>query len=211
MNKQAAILALSLILVPAAQGSLVSVIVSGEVVFNGIGDPPLSGVRGGDSVEMSFTVDSGDFLDGVDNTRGYVIDQSSFSMEFDSPVTVGLMNPFPDGQTPYFTLADGLPVSDGFWVSTSVNSPGGVPLEQAPFNANLELGYTGGTLDSLDILDAVGVYDFDGLTRFGFTIWRIFPDNVQMEIDFSQMAIVPEPSTALLLAPLALLVIRRRR
>ena len=75
----------------------------------------------------------------------------------------------------------------------------------------VDLGYVGETLDSLDILDAIGEYDFDGLTRFGFTFWRISPDIVQMEIDFSQMAIVPEPSAALLLAPLALWVIRRRR
>ena len=68
-------------------------------------------------------------------------------------------------------------------------SPGGVPLEQTPFNANLSLGYEGETLNSLDILDALGTYGFDGLTSFGFNLWSGGPDNVAMEIDFEQMTL----------------------
>ncbi|MHC4776507.1 MAG: hypothetical protein ACYTBR_14750, partial [Planctomycetota bacterium] len=98
----------------------------------------------------------------------------------------------PPGETPYFTLVDGFPVSDGFFVSTSPFSPGGVPLEQEPFEANVDLGYEGDTIGSLDILDALGIYDFDGLTSFGFNLWAIFPDNVAMEIDFEQMTISAE-------------------
>jgi len=161
---------------------------------------------------MSFEVDSDVFLDGVPgDTRGYEIDQSSFSLTFDTPASVGLLNPFPGGETPYFSLVDGFPVSDGFYVSTSPFSPGGVPLEQEPFSTNLEIGYEGDTLSSLDILDALGTYDFDGLTSFGFTIWSVFPDNVAMEMDFVQMTIVPEPTTFGLLAALGLLALRGRR
>ncbi len=168
----------------------VEVTVTGVVEFNGISESPLSDVSFGDSASMTFLVDSGNFVDGAGNTRGYVIDPSSFILSFESGVvTQMLLNPFPPGETPYFTLADGIPVADRFWVSTSVNSPGGVPVEQEPFEANVDLGYVGETLSSLDILDALGTYDFDGLTSFGFNLWAIFPDNVVLGIDFEQMTI----------------------
>jgi hypothetical protein len=195
-------------------GLIVEVEVTGTVTFNGIGAPPLSGVTAGDSAVMSFTVDAGNFVDGVPgDTRGYVIDQSSFSMVFGGDVSVGLLDPFPAGQTPYFTLVDGFPVSDGFIVSTSPVSPGGVPLSQTPYQAALRLGYVGSTLSSLDILDAVGVYDFTGLTVFSYNLWASFPDNIVLDIEFSQMTIslVPAPATLALLAPLAMIRRRRRR
>jgi len=194
----------------AAPAAEITVTVTGQVSFNGIGDEPLNGVGGGDNVELSFTVDSNNFVEGVPgDTRGYEINQASFSLTFDTPLSIGLLDPFPAGQTPYFGLVDGFPVSDGFFVSTSPVSPGGVPLEQTPFNLNLDLGYTGDTLASLDILDALGTYDFTGLTRFGFNLWAVFPDNVAMDVDFAQMTIVPEPATiGLLLVPL--LFMRRR-
>jgi hypothetical protein len=160
---------------------------------------------------MSFQVDSTNYVDGIPgDTRGYEIDQASFSLEFDTPLTIGLLDPFPGGQTPYFTLVEGFPVADGFFVSTSPISPGGVPLAQPPYQLDFDLGYDGGTLTSLDITDAYGVYDFTGLTRFSFSIWTISPDNVRLGIDFTQMTIIPEPTTLTLLAPLGLLLLRRR-
>jgi hypothetical protein len=194
------VLALSVCGAVAAQGVTVTVEATGSVVFNVINDPPLSTVNGGEDVVMSFTVDSDNFVEGVPgDTRGYVIDHPSFALSFSGGVTQGLIDPFPGGETPYFTLVDGFPVSDGFFVSTSPFSPGGVPLEQDPINANLDLGYEGTTLASLDILDALGVYGYGGLTRFGFNLWAIAPHNVGMEIDFIQLSItgpVPvEPST----------------
>jgi hypothetical protein len=175
------------LLVAPAHADTVTVTAMGQVIFNGISDPPLSGVPGGDLATMSFVVDSNNFVDGIPgDTRGYVIDPTSFSLSFASGVSLGLLAG-PD--TAYFTLVDGFPVSDGFFVSTSPVSPGGVPLEQAPFNANLDLGYDGSTLASLDILDAVGVYGFGGLTRFAFNIWAIFPDNVALDMDFISLTI----------------------
>lgn len=194
-------------------GVVIEVEVTGQVVFNGIGDPPLGNINGGESVVMSFLVNSSDFMDGIPgDTRGYVIDQSSFLLSFGGGVSVGLLNPFPGGQTPYFGIVDGFPVSDGFFVSISTISPGGVPLEQEPFNANLSLGYNGDTLNSLDILDAVGTYDFDGLTSFGFNLWANFPDNIAMEMDFVQMTItvIPTPATLALFVPIAFGLRRRR-
>lgn len=200
MKKLAIALAITLLGATAAQADLVEVSARGQVLFNGITTPPLNAVTVGQTVRMSFMVDSGNFVEGAPgDTRGYVIDQPTFALTFSGGVSVGLLNPFPGGETPYFTLVDGFPVSDGFFVSTSPISPGGVPLAQSPINANLDLGYVGTTLGSLDILAAIGTYGFTGLTRFSYTLWRVFPDNVVMEIDFTDLAIATplpvEPST----------------
>lgn len=198
---------------PSAHASLISVTAEGTVVFNGVSTAPLNAVGSGDTAKMSFQVDSNVFVDGVPgDTRGYEIIQSSFDLSFNAPpVSVGLLNPFPAGQTPYFTLVDGFPVSDGFFVSTSPVSPGGVPISQSPLQANFDVGYIGSTLSSLDILDALGSYDFTGLTRFSFTLWQAFPDNVRMEIDFASLTITPEPATVALMGVFGLLAMRRRR
>ena len=196
-----------------AQADTVAVKVTGQVIFNAISTAPLSGVGVGNLGEMSFTVDSNNFVDGIPgDLRSYPIDQASFSLKFQpSGVTVGLHNPFPAGETPYFTLVDGFPASDGFFVSTSTNSPGGVPISQTPLQANLDLGYVGTTLSSLNILDAFGTYDFTGLTRFGFNLWQVFPDNVRLDMDFVEMTITPEPTTLALPALAGLFALARRR
>ncbi len=190
MRKFMIVLAAVLLFAANAQAVVVTVEATGQVIWSGIGDPPLGEVNGGEQVVMSFSVDSDVFDEGTPgDTRGYVIDAASFSLSFSGGVEVGLMDPFPDGETPYFTLVDGYPVSDGFFVSTSPFSPGGVPLEQDPFNFNLDLGYVEETLMSLDILDALGVYSFEGMTRFALNIWASFPDNVALECDFEMMII----------------------
>jgi len=202
MNKLAVILALIILAAAPVHAATVRVDVSGQVIFNGIGAPPLGDVNAGDPVVISFTIDSDDFTDGIPgDTRGYAIDPASFVVTFDG-VQVGLQDPIPDGRTPYFTLVEGFPVADGFFISTSAVSPGGVPLAQTPFELNLDLGYDGDVLSSLDILDAQGDYGFDGLTRFSLNLWSIVPDNVAMEMDFSGLSIhaVPVPGALWLLA-----------
>lgn len=196
----------------ASAGVPVQVDITGTVLFNSITAPPLSGVTSGQSVLMSFLVNSNTFEEDIPgDVRAYNIDRPSFSMNFSGGVSVGLLDPFP-GEA-YFGVIDGFPVSDGFFVSSSTVSPGGVALEQTPFNANVRVGYVGTTLSSLDILDAVGSYDFTGLTSFEFTLWNAFPDNVRMEIEFSRLTItaIPGPATLGALAPLALAAARRRR
>ncbi len=196
MGKFMIVLAAVLLFATSALAVVVTVEATGQVIWSGIGDPPLGDVNAGEQMVMSFSVDSDVFDEGIPgDTRGYVIDEASFSLSFSGGVEVGLMDPFPGGETPYFTLVDGFPVSDGFFVSTSPFSPGGVPLEQDPFNFNLDLGYVGETLMSLDILDALGVYSFEGMTRFAFNLWASFPDNVAMECDF-EMMIIDAPVSA---------------
>lgn len=158
----------------AADAEVVEVTVRGEVEFNQIGAPPLGNANPGDPVTVTFLVDSDVFVDSPNfPTRGYVIDQSSFSVTLGS-TTIGLQNPFPGGQTPYFVIRDNDPAVDGFLLSTDFRFPVGVPLDQVGvfgnFIQDFSVTYTGATLSSLDILDAEGVYDFTNLTVFGFNI-----------------------------------------
>lgn len=191
------LVALSLVVAAGAHADVVEVEATGTVVFNGITTAPLNGVTVGQTAVVSFEVDSNNFVDGVPgDTRGYVIDQPSFSLAFSGGVSVGLLSPFPAGQTPYFTLVESFPVSDGFFVSTSPVSPGGVPIAQTPLQFNLDLGYDGSTLTSLDILDAQGTYGFGGLTRFGFNLWQIVPDNVRLDIEFASLTIQAQSTAA---------------
>jgi len=183
----------ALVAATATQAAVVEVEVTGTVLFNAIGDAPLSDVGGGEQATVTFQVDTESFEDGIPgDTRGYVIDPGTFMLSFSGGVSVGVMDP---GDTAYFTLVEGFPVSDGFFVSTSSVSPGGVPLAQDPIHLNVDLGYDGATLETLDILDAVGTYGFGGLTRYSFTLWIAFPDNAVMELDFEEMTIEEVMST----------------
>jgi hypothetical protein len=157
-----------------AGAALVEVTIEGEVEFNSIGPPPLGVPNPGDPVTVRFTLDSEEFVDNqVFPTRGYVIDPATFSMEFPS-VSVGLAEPFPRELTPYFVLRDNDPAVDGFLLTTDLSGPAGVPLDQqgifGPFRDNFYVTYTGATLSSLDLLDALGVYDFTDLTVFNWTV-----------------------------------------
>ena len=190
MGKFMIVLVAVLLFATSALADVVTVEATGQVIWSGIGDPPLGDVNGGEQVVMSFSVDSDVFDEGTPgDTRGYVIDEASFSLSFSGGVEVGLMDPFPAGETPYFTLVDGYPVSDGFFVSTIPvrRALNGLLLEVTEHD--LDLGYVEETLMSLDILDALGVYSFEGMTRFALNIWASFPDNVALECDFEMMII----------------------
>jgi hypothetical protein len=187
MRKVAILACAAMLVAGIAQASPVNVTATGTVIFNGIGAAPLSGVNGGETATVTFMVDSDNWVELLPgDVRGYEIAAGSFELSFSGGVSVGLLGGAP---TAYFNLVDGFPVSDGFFVSESAVSPGGVQLSQAPYNFNLDLGYDGSTLSSLDILDAKGTYMFDGLTRFSMDLWSIFPDNVVMGMDFSSLSI----------------------
>jgi hypothetical protein len=191
VRKAAVILALTLIATviagTARAGTPVSVTATGVVEFNQIGDPPLGNVNSGDPVTMTFAVDSDVFFDSPD------ISMASFSLVLGME-ELTLQMPFPAGQTPYFVIRDNDPAVDGFFVSTNVDFPFGVPISQTgifgQFLDNFLVTYEGDTLPSLDILDALGTYDFTGLTVFG---WSIDDGPFQaMFIIFEEMTIAVE-------------------
>ena len=147
---------------PAIAGLPVRVTITGEVEFNQIGNSPLGDVNSGETATMTFALDS-DMFDNnpVFPTRGYIIDQWSYSLAFDT-VEVQLQDPFPAGSTPYFVIRNDDPAVDGFFTSTNTNHPFGfgLPLSQGgifgQFQDSFRVTYTGDTLSSLDILDALG-------------------------------------------------------
>jgi len=158
---------------PAAAREPVRVSVSGTVDFNGIPFAPLSGATPGAPMEVTFLIDSAVFVDSSTfPTRGYPIDESSFELTIDG-IHIGLQDPFPG--TPYFVLRNDDPAVDGFFIASSVDFPTGVatdePANLAPtFVHNFSVTYVGSTLSSLDVLGALGTYDFTGLTVFGWTM-----------------------------------------
>lgn len=165
---------LALLAAPALAGDAVRVTWKGEVEFNQIGAAPLGTPAVGESVTLSCLLDTDDFVDSASfPTRGYVIDPASFELIFDS-VSVPLASPFPAGQTPYFVLRNNDPGVDGFFVATSVDFPTGVPLDQTggfgAFNLVTAVTYGPDALPSLDLLDALGSYDFSGLQVFSYRI-----------------------------------------
>ena len=190
-----------------AQAQIVDVTAMGQVYFNGISGGQLGTVTAGEIATVSFAVDSSSYIDGnPGDTRSYAMVPGSFVLSFSGGAAVGSSDPAAN-----FTLIDGWPVSDGFWVSNSEFSPGGIMLDEADYQFDLSLGYDGGTLASLDIADAFGTYAYDGLTRFSMSVWRVFPDNVQMGMDFLEMTITPAPASMALLGLGGLVAIRRRR
>ena len=208
---------------PAQAGVVVQVTAFGEVEFNQITPPPLGNASPGDPATMSFTVDSDVFTDsGSFPVRGYAIDHASFSLML-GPANIGLQNPFPAGQTPYFVLRDNDPAVDGFFLDTNIDAASavGLPLDQtgifAQFKNNYRVTYAGDKLASLDILGALGTYDFTGLTSFQWTI-DDGPFNAA-GIVFDHMTIsaaaptIPEPAGLGLIgvALLAARTMRRRR
>lgn len=157
-----------------ANGTPVRVTVTGTVEYNLVSAPPLGNADDGDPVELSFLVYSGDFVDSPSfPVRGYRIDRTSFRLEAGS-ATLALQSPWPAAEELYFSIRDDDPAVDGFMVTRNVASPTGSPLNQnggfGPLVNDFYVTYGGSTLSSLDILAAVGTYDFTGLTVFNWTV-----------------------------------------
>ncbi len=198
----------------AANATPVLVEIRGDVYFNGINEGTLSGVNAGETVTYSFTVDSENFVNGSFPTRGYAINLDSFALNFSGGTSIGL-NPGFAGPA-YFVLRDNDPAVDGFFLSQGLDYPSGMPLAQAgrfgDFAASFSVAYPQDFLPSLDILDAVGFYDYTGLSVFGMGI-DDGPIEGVLGIDFVSMTIsvVPAPSAMALLGLGGLVAVRRRR
>jgi hypothetical protein len=131
----------------------------------------------GDTITVSFEVDSDDFANSPNYpTRGYPIDEKSFAVT-SGALTVPIADPYPSWYAPpYFVLRDNDPAADGFFIS-SANLDYPYPGVMTNvwgfcdrFEAHADIGYDEFAISSLDILDAVGVYEYDGLTRYYFNI-----------------------------------------
>jgi hypothetical protein len=169
MRSAMVLIAAGIMAVPV-QAEIVQIEVTGEVEYNQINVGSLAEVNPGDPFTWTFQVDSDDFLDSTNyNTRGYVIDVASFTAVF-GPAELGFQDPFPG--IPYFVIRESDPVADGFFMANNnVDWPyPDCPLDEAgilgQFAVHYEVGYTGDTLETLNILDAVGTYDYTGLTSF---------------------------------------------
>ena len=201
----------------AARADIVNVAINGTVEFNVI-QGNQANVPDGAPVLMSFDVDSNVFLDsGSFPTRGYDIILSSFSMTVGGQ-PIPIVNPQPGGQTAYFVLRNNDPVVDGFFMSTdvdlpfpvAVNIPGLAPVHDLDFSATYS---SSSTLSSLDILDAVGTYDLNGISSFGWTIGLFGNPGAIYNYDSMTISVVPAPGALVALTLFAGFVrpARRRR
>ena len=215
-------IALSLALIATALAStanalVVDVRITGSVEFNQINVAPLSAANPGDAASITFQLYTGAFVDSTNfPTRGYEIVAGSFTFTAGG-ASVGLADPLPPGTTPYFIIRNDDPAVDGFFLGTNVDGfPNGVPSDSTglfgQFAPNFSVTYGNDPLPSLDILDALGTYDFNGLTVFNFTV-DDGPFNA-MGLVFEQMTIsaVPVPAAAWLMgaALISLGALRRR-
>ncbi|MHC4262443.1 MAG: hypothetical protein ACYSWX_07985, partial [Planctomycetota bacterium] len=147
--------------------------IKGSVEFNGVSSGPLANISSGDAAVLSFRVSDDDFINSPSfPTRGYRIDPATWSFAFPGG-SVPIQNPYSAGEL-LFVIRNDDPAVDGFLVSSVVDFPVGVPLNVpgafGPFENSFYVTYGQTLLPSLDIDDAVGDYDFSGLTVFNWTI-----------------------------------------
>lgn len=198
-------------LAASVDAAIVKVTVSGTVEFNLFSSGALGGVPSGSAAEMSFLLDSTNFVnDGLFPTRGYAIDKASWSFTAGNG-SITLQNPYPAGQTPYFVLRNNDPAVDGFFISENTSNFSGLDTSITNADMAFHATYGGGTLDSLDILDAVGSYSLAGISVFNWTI-DIGPGTpMGMIYDTMTIEVIPAPAAFPLLGLAALCGGRRRR
>lgn len=172
-------------------------------------------VPDGAPVVMSFQVDSTNFLNSPSfPTRGYPINLSSFNMTAGGQ-PINITNPQVSG-TAYFVLRNNDPAVDGFFVSKNVdvpipvdvNIPGLTPVHELDFSRTFN---DGTPLPSLNILDALGSYDFSNISSYNWTIGRFGNPGALYTYETITLAAVPEPATAGALFVMGALMRERRR
>ena len=87
-----------------------------------------------------------------------------------------------------------------------------MPSLLAPtFDALFEATYEGTRLDSLDVLDAVGTYDFTGLSVFNWGIQDDFIQPMGFVFDSWSISVVPAPGAMAMFGLAGLVGTPRRR
>jgi hypothetical protein len=163
------------LLAPLAAADTVEVTVTGTVGFNVIGGSH-TGIPAGAPVTMRFRLDSEVFVDSPSfPTRGYPVDPDSFEMTVDG-ASVILGDPRPIAPAS-FVIRNDDPMVDGFLLSTNIDLPFPVqvfiPGLAPEHDLEFLVTYPMTTVPSLDLLDAVGSYDFTGISVFNWTIGRL--------------------------------------
>ncbi len=188
-------LALLMVVSSAVLAETVTVECIGTVEYNQVNSGVFADVSSGDAVYAGFTIDSNNYIDSPNyNVRSYIIDLESFRLDIGPVSDVQLVIPQPMDAVPYFVVRNDDPAADGFFCSTNPEWPFGNPMLDVPaqidpyFGFHWEVGYTGDTIDSLDVLEAIGSYDYTGLTSFYTAIQDAWAD--AMGLEYVQMNIV---------------------
>lgn len=200
----------------SASAEIVEINIVGTVDFSFLPSGPWSAANPGDDVVMSFRVDSDNYTDSTNfPTRGYSVE--SFALTVAGHTSSALADPYPDGREPLFVIRNDDPAVDGFFLGSSVDGfNDGIAIDEPAsilptFDALFSATYEGTRLESLDILDAVGTYDFAGLSVFN---WGIEDGPVQpmgFIFDSWSISVVPTPGAVSVLAMGGLVMSRRRR
>ena len=189
--KRFAIMALTLLVAALpALAETVTIECYGEVEYNQINSGAFAAVSSGDQVYAVFTVESDDYIDSTSyGVRSYPVDLASFQLTIGAAGPIGLVDPQPNGLVTYFNLRNDDPGADGFFVANNPEWPMDFPSLDEPgsidpwFNFHWEVGYEGTVLDSRDVLDAVGTYDYTGLTSFYTVIGDAWADAMGLVYD----------------------------
>lgn len=189
-----------------AMAETVTIEFIGEVEYNQINQGIFADVNSGDAVYATFNVDSDVYepSPGGYGVRGYNVDVASFQLTIGSVGPVPLVNPQPNGEITYFNLRNDDPAADGFFIANQLDWDNNLPKLDVPggldpyFGFHWSVGYTGDTFSSLDILDAVGSYDYDGLTSFYTTIadsWADAMGLIFLQTNISTGTVATDAST----------------
>lgn len=196
-HRAAALLTLSL-LTSSAIAAPYQVTITGTVEYNQVTTGPLAVVQTDDPVTISIRVDSNDFLNSPNfPTRGYVIDRATFTCTLGAATLLLQGVDAKKVNDDYFTLRDNDPGVDGFMLTK-----GQVELDNSlPTNLNGIFGPFGirqyntyenvNLIPSLDIADAVGSYEFEGLSVFGFAVTDGPFDPIGIIFERTTIAAVP--------------------
>jgi len=187
------------LLASVAYAETITVEFIGMVEYNQVNQGIFADVNSGDAVLATFTLDSEiwEASPGGYGVRGYPIDQSSFELTIGSVGPVPLVSPQPNGEITYFNIRNADPVADGFFISNQLDWDNLLPKLDVEggidpyFSFIWSVGYTEDTFSSLDIVDAIGSYDYTGLTSFYTAVKDSWADPIGLE--FVQTNIIGGP------------------
>lgn len=181
MKHTLATLALIAFSTSTALAAGVRVTVTGSVESNAFpanGTNTFGGILAGSPVTLTLELDSTQFLDSPNlpgRTRGYVIQPGTMRLTAGTASATRLEN------TPaYFVLRNNDPRVDGFFLSQGTDIDTSIPLQMIPagfgvqfsrtFDINTPAPTPDDSLTSLNILDALGSWQFNDISSYNFAV-----------------------------------------